>query len=393
MDNVLVQVDNLTKRYGTQLAVANISFEVHHGEHLTLLGPSGCGKTTTLRCIAGLERPDAGDILIDGRLVFSSKKGANVPAEKRGLSMVFQSYALWPHMTVFENVAYGLKARKQKLSKDEIRKRVQDALELVELEGLEGRPTPALSGGQQQRVALARSFVLQPKLLLFDEPLSNLDAKLRAEMRVKLTELLQRLGITSIYVTHDQEEAMALSDRIIVMNAGNIEQIAPPTEVYNRPISRFVADFLGATNIFAGKILLDKSDNSRITVQTQNGHLIICGVPNDGRIYKGRTDKLNPQEVAVAIRPVYFDLYRQNSDKAAQAGVPACGPAYGDEVENIWEGEITASLFIGDYIQYHVRWGETEVAIHQSPEDIFGVGEKIYFHADPKSCILLTGHQ
>jgi spermidine/putrescine ABC transporter ATP-binding subunit len=231
----------VTKRFGRVVAVDRVSARVERGEFFTFLGPSGCGKTTTLRIVAGLELPDSGRVFIDGEDV------TYLPPYKRDTAMVFQNYALWPHMTVFDNVAYGLKVRK--LPKDEIRRRVREVLELVRLEGLEDRYPTQLSGGQQQRVALARALVVQPKVLLLDEPLSNLDAKLRVEMREELKRLQRKLGITTIYVTHDQDEAMALSDRIAVMNSGRVVEIGRPDELYRRPRSFFVATFVGRSNI------------------------------------------------------------------------------------------------------------------------------------------------
>ena len=227
-----------------------IGFDIAPGELVTLLGPSGCGKTTTLRAVAGLETPSGGSIRLNDDTVYSAAERRNVPTEKRGVSMVFQSYAIWPHMTVFDNVAYGLRVRK--LPPAEVRQNVQRVLELVQMQDFADRPASKLSGGQQQRVAVARAIAFSPNVLLFDEPLSNLDAKLRAEMRVELRELQRRLDITSLYVTHDQEEALAISDRVIVMNGGRIEQIGTPEEIYNRPRSRFVADFVGSANLIRG---------------------------------------------------------------------------------------------------------------------------------------------
>jgi spermidine/putrescine ABC transporter ATP-binding subunit len=221
--------------------VSRVSAKIEHGEFFTFLGPSGCGKTTTLRIIAGLELPDSGRVFIDGEDV------TYLPPYRRDTAMVFQNYALWPHMTVFDNVAYGLKVRK--LPREEIRRRVREVLELVRLEGLEDRYPTQLSGGQQQRVALARALVVQPKVLLLDEPLSNLDAKLRVEMREELKRLQRKLGITTIYVTHDQDEAMALSDRIAVMNLGRVVEVGKPDELYRRPRSFFVATFIGRSNV------------------------------------------------------------------------------------------------------------------------------------------------
>ncbi len=249
----MIEVSGLVVRYGDAVAVDGIGFSVAPGEHVTLLGPSGCGKTTTLRAIAGLEEPSGGTIRIDGNTVYAAAERRNVPAERRGISMVFQSYAVWPHMSVADNVAYGLRVRK--LPKPEIAEQVDRALGLVQMRAFASRSASLLSGGQQQRVALARAIAFSPNVLLFDEPLSNLDAKLRAEMRVELRELQRRLGVTSLYVTHDQEEALAISDRVIVMNVGRIEQVGTPQDIYNRPKNRFVADFVGSANLIAGKVV------------------------------------------------------------------------------------------------------------------------------------------
>src|ERR1700751_5680254 len=230
-----IEVANLEVRYGSVTAAAGVSFEVRPGEQLTLLGPSGCGKTTTLRAIAGLERPTTGVIRVGGRTMYASAEGINLPAEQRGLSMVFQSYAIWPHMTVFENVAYGLRVRRAGAA--EIAEKGHHALDLVQMRSFASRRASQLSGGQQQRVALARAFVFSPSVLLFDEPLSNLDAKLRADMRIELRDLQHRLGITSLYVTHDLEEALAMSDRIVVMRDGLVEQTGTPDEIYSLPQS------------------------------------------------------------------------------------------------------------------------------------------------------------
>ncbi len=229
-----VRATGLVKTFGAVVAVNDLSFEAKAGEFLTLLGPSGCGKTTTLRLVAGLERPDRGDVYLGGRTLSAAASGLFVPPERRGMGMVFQSYAIWPHMTVFENVAFPL--RELRVPRAELRDRVMAILGTVGLGGLHDRPAPMLSGGQQQRVALARALVSNPEVLLLDEPLSNLDARLREEMRFELRDMQAKLGITSIFVTHDQAEAMTLSDRIVVMNAGRIEQEGTPEEVYQRPV-------------------------------------------------------------------------------------------------------------------------------------------------------------
>ncbi len=256
-------LENIIKEFtgrggeGIVRAVDDANVSITEGEFVTLLGPSGCGKTTTLRLIAGFEFPTYGRIVLDGEAINDQ------PPNQRDMAMVFQSYAIFPHLNVFENIAYGLKI--QRLGKDVIRQKVRRVLELTELTGLENRPPNALSGGQQQRVALARALVMEPKVLLMDEPLSNLDAKLREVMRTEIRRIQQTLGITSVYVTHDQLEAMTLSDRIVVMNQGRIEQIGSPQEIYRRPKTAFVADFIGRTNFVSGTVR--GADNGSITVE------------------------------------------------------------------------------------------------------------------------------
>ena len=254
-------------------AVRGVSFSVLPGEQLTLLGPSGCGKTTTLRAIAGLEKPSAGEIRIDGVAgLFVGNAGVNVPAEKRGLSMVFQSYAIWPHMTVFENVAYGLRVRRAGAA--EIAEKVHQRSTWCRWAASRRGAASQLSGGQQQRVALARACVFSPSVLLFDEPLSNLDAKLRGDMRIELRELQHRLGVTSVYVTHDLEEALAMSDRIVVMRDGRIEQTGTPGEIYRLPRSAFVADFVGSANLIRGRHRPDLAGDGLIALETSGGHVV-----------------------------------------------------------------------------------------------------------------------
>jgi iron(III) transport system ATP-binding protein len=261
----LLKIVNLTKTFDEIVAVDGIDLDVADGEFVTLLGPSGCGKTTTLRTIAGFYYPDGGEIYFGDKLV------NNVPPNRRNTAMCFQSYALFPHMTVWDNISFGLKM--QKVPADQQRMRIERVLEMMGLQRLEKRKPGQLSGGQQQRVALARAIVTEPKILLFDEPLSNLDAKLRVQVRVEIREMQKRLGITTIYVTHDQDEALAISDRIVVMNDGRIEQIGNPYEIYRNPKTRFVAGFIGLANIFEGKVV--RQDGTRYTVEAPFGTVVI----------------------------------------------------------------------------------------------------------------------
>ena len=356
-----IDVQARVVRYGAVTAVRGVSFSVGAGEHVTLLGPSGCGKTTTLRAIAGLERPTSGEIRIGGRPVFSSAPSVNVPAERRGLSMVFQSYAIWPHMSVFDNVAYGLRVRKR--PEAEVAARVREALDLVQLGDLGARSASKLSGGQQQRVALARAFVFSPSVLLFDEPLSNLDAKLRAEMRVELKELQRRLDITSVYVTHDLEEALAISDRIVVMRDGVIEQEGTPGEIYDRPRNTFVADFIGSANLIRGRRRPDLERDGGIVVETAGGALV----------HGTALDRRAGPEPLIAVRTVRLRL-----DRARPAG----------DV-NVWPARIRQRVFQGDFTQYHVEWdGRTLIARSAAPEAL-AEGDAVFVSADPRHCVLL----
>ena len=355
-----IEIDDLVVKYGETVAVNGVSFQVRRGEHLTLLGPSGCGKTTTLRAIAGLETPTSGEIRIDDRAVYSSPKRLNLPPEQRELSMVFQSYAIWPHMTVAENVGYGLRLRK--VPRDEINRRVSDVLDLVRLGGLGDRPAARLSGGQRQRVALARAIAFNPKALLLDEPLSNLDAKLRAEMRVELRDLQQRIDVTSIYVTHDQEEALAISDRIIVMNGGIIEQVGTPAEIYDRPRTRFVADFIGAANIIIGQVEQNGSD-STVLLRTGGGATVHCPRPS-----------IMPSgEAAVSVRTVYPELRRDEPSDAT----------------NVWPGRVKRRVFMGDSVQYFVDWAGGTLSVRRLPLDHLNEGEQVFVRIDPRHCVFV----
>ena len=339
-----LRLADLQKRFGAVVAVDGVSFHVAEGSVHTLLGPSGCGKTTTLRCIAGLECPDGGEIVLGGRAVAAPARGIFVPPERRGLGMVFQSYALWPHMTVFENVAFGL--RQQKRSKAETEARVAEVLALTRLAGLEGRYPSQISGGQQQRVALARSLALRPGVLLFDEPLSNLDAKLRESMRMELADLHRVLGITSVYVTHDQVEAMVISDRISVMHQGRVLQTGTPRELYERPNDPFVADFLGASNFLSGHIA-----GGRIAAE---GGLSIAGPISDSAA-AGR-------KVLVALRPERLQLH------AADPGAAS----------NCWRGELLGHVFAGDHVLCRVAVGGREMRVRADPFVILEDGKPVW---------------
>jgi len=323
---MFLSIDNLHVSFGQIRAVRGISFNVRRGEMVTLLGPSGCGKTTTLRCIAGLEEPQSGTISLEGEILTQKPGGIQVAPEERSLAMVFQSYAIWPHMNVFENVAYGLKARK--VEKSEIREKVSSTLKLVGLGGTENRPSTKLSGGQQQRVALARAIVLEPKILLLDEPLSNLDAKLRDATRIELRELQQRLNITAVYVTHDQTEAMALSDRLIVFRDGMIEQEGRPLEVYLHPKTAFVSDFMGLANLLRGRCT--KKDKSILNIDTLIGN-IQCSASES--IQEG-------DQVIVCLRPERIQL-SSSIDRNFQ-----------------FEGKVVRRSHLGEIVDYSIRVNE-----------------------------------
>jgi ABC-type Fe3+/spermidine/putrescine transport system ATPase subunit len=357
-----IEVENLEIMYGEVLAVRGVSFTVAPGEQLTLLGPSGCGKTTTLRAIAGLEKPSSGEIRIDGTPVYSSARHINVPAEKRGLSMVFQSYAIWPHMTVFENVAYGLRVRR--LPSAEIAEKVDHALGMVQMRPFAQRPASQLSGGQQQRVALARAFVFQPSVLLFDEPLSNLDAKLRADMRIELRELQHRLGITSLYVTHDLEEALAMSDRIVVMRDGLIEQTGTPDEIYGLPRSAFVADFVGSANLIRGKHRADLSKDGMVALETASGQ-VMYGMPH------GRP--VNDQLV-MSVRTVHFQIGRERPAAAL----------------NVWPIKVEKTVFQGDFSQVHINWGGTRLIARCAAMEPVEAGSELFMTVEPRRVVLLA---
>ncbi|MDX1487881.1 MAG: ABC transporter ATP-binding protein, partial [Acidiferrobacterales bacterium] len=323
------------------------------------LGPSGCGKSTTLRCLAGLETPDSGIIEIGGEMVFSSDDGLSVPAYRRDIGMVFQSYAIWPHMTVFENVAYPLKI--QKVAREEMRSRVAKALETVGLTGYEDRPAPALSGGQQQRVSLARALVKEPKVLLLDEPLSNLDAKLRDQMRYEIKELQERLGITTLYVTHDQTEALAVSDSIAVMNQGRLLDVAGPRDIYFQPRTQFTADFIGLTNMLRGRYSGERSGLA--CMETPIGQLC-CHSPSAPS---------ESEEVVILLRP---------EDVTVTADRPSDGL-------NVFEGEIESLIFLGEVIDCQIKVRDERIRARLHPKTSLQRQQTVFLAADPSAVITI----
>jgi len=327
--NTKLELRNLQKHFGDVRAVDGIDLQIATGESVVLLGPSGCGKTTTLRSVAGFIQPDGGEILLDGSVIATETN--MLPPEKRNLGMVFQNYAVWPHRTVFQNVSYALVI--QKRPKQEIADRVRRALGLVQLTGLDDRYPGELSGGQQQRVALARALVAEPSMLLLDEPLSNLDAGLREEMRFELKELQERIGMTTLYVTHDQEEALVLADRIVVMSAGKIEQVDTPSEIYLHPATRFVATFVGITNIVDGRVEDTDPNGGRVRVSQDLGEPFWASGPRDvvGRLSQGAP-------ISVSVRP---EAIRVNG--AGGDGNPAIG------------AKVQASAFLGNRIDLRLN--------------------------------------
>ncbi len=349
-----VAVEGLVKRFGDVTAADRVTFTVRSGELLSLLGPSGCGKTTTLMCIAGLERPDEGRILAAGTVLTDASQRVFLPPERRELGMVFQSYALWPHMTVADNVAYGLRTRRA--PEAQIRERVDGVLRLVQLEGMGTRYPYQLSGGQQQRVALARALVYQPRILLLDEPLSNLDAKLRERARVWLRELQQRLGITTVYVTHDQAEALSLSDRIAVMSRGRIVQLATPREIYEQPADPFVADFIGQASFLPGQVAA--SGGGRVRVRLRSGQEL--QLESSAAWEAGR-------QVLVAIRP----------ERVLVAG---------GRTDNVLSGTVRAHLYLGARHQYVIDIGDLELRVEVADELPQG---QVRLYVPPQAATLL----
>jgi iron(III) transport system ATP-binding protein len=356
-----IEIRNLFKRFKKVVAVNHIDLEVKQGEMLTLLGPSGCGKTTTLRCIAGLEKPEEGDILIDGKPMLSQ---GFVQPSKRGIGMVFQNYAVWPHMKVLHNVGYGL--RLQKIPRRQIREMAHQVLELVGLSGLEERYPAQLSGGQQQRVALARALVRNPKVLLLDEPLSNLDAKLREKMRFEIKSLVKRMGITSVYVTHDQAEAMVISDRIAVMDSGNVAQLGTAEEIYKKPANRFVADFIGTMNFIPGEVVQVLKDSGAVYVRAEFKENILCQTDRLDATTLGKT-------VYVSIRPEDVEVVTQPT------------PAR----ENLLKGTIAHKAYLGNFLYFFVSVNGTMIRVqvsHHLPQE---EGQELFLSLDPQKCVIL----
>jgi iron(III) transport system ATP-binding protein len=343
-------------------AAQDVSFDVPQGKLFTLLGPSGCGKTTTLRSIAGLERPRAGEITVSGEVIYSSRKDIFIPPNRRGLGMVFQSYAIWPHMSVFDNAAFPLQVSRKSIARKEIRDRVLRVLKVVALDDMAEREATKLSGGQQQRLALARALVMEPALLLLDEPLSNLDAKLRERMRFELKRLQRDLGITTVYVTHDQSEALALSHSIAVMNGGRIEQLGSPREVYERPRNQFVADFVGTTNFVRGTVSGTDAAAGFYRIASEVGELKARGV-----------DSLKAgEEVVLSIRPEDIELSERPQDG-----------------ENVYRATVDQKVFLGEFIDFQVMIGRRSVQSRAHPSLRTPVGNSLYARIDPDKCLAL----
>jgi iron(III) transport system ATP-binding protein len=344
-------------------AAQDVSFEVPEGKLFTLLGPSGCGKTTTLRSIAGLERPSSGEIEVADKILYSSAKRIFVAPNKRNFGMVFQSYAIWPHMNVFQNAAFPLQVRK--LRRKEIDERVMRVLQAVQLDHLVDREATKLSGGQQQRLALARALVMEPQLLLLDEPLSNLDAKLRDRMRSELKRLQRELGLTTVYVTHDQSEALALSHEIAVMNDGRVVQVGTPRQIYEQPCNQFVADFVGTTNFIGGTVSAVDDGNGRCLVSSGMGPLRVQasqGVSKDNA-------------VTVSVRPEDVEL--SESQPSAADG------------DNVCKAVVTAKDFLGEHLDFQVKVGDVVLLARSHPSLRTPVGDSIYLRMKVEKCVAI----
>jgi iron(III) transport system ATP-binding protein len=366
----MLSVSGLTKlfrsRDGIAGGVVEASFAVPQAAFFTLLGPSGCGKTTTLRCVAGLERPDAGRISIADQTVFDAAPGVMLPVHRREIGMVFQSYAIWPHMSVAENVSFPLRiSRTRRFRRAEIDMRVRRALAMVDLSGFETRPATQLSGGQQQRLALARAVVREPKLLLLDEPLSNLDAKLREEMRIELKGLQQRLGITTVYVTHDQAEALALSDVVAVLDRGRIVQIGSPDAIYHEPNCEFVAGFVGAANLLRGRVIDGAGGAGTIAVRLNDGTILKCRV---GAPFRAQ------DEVAVAVRP---EAIRIDS-----------GPSVPSD-DNRISARVQSRTFLGQSVTLRAAAAGTTILVSTDAQTKLAPGDEVALVFPARRCVVL----
>ena len=356
MPDYMIELRDVTMRYGDLVANDNITLQIRSGELMTLLGPSGCGKTTALRCITGHNIPDAGEVWIDGQNV------TDVPTHRRELGMVFQNFALFPHMTVADNVGFPLMIRR--VEKAARRERVMEALRLIRMEEYATHYPRQLSGGQQQRVGLARALVYRPKVLLLDEPLSNLDAKLREEMRFEIRDLIDRLGITAVYVTHDQAEALALSDRVAVMHLARIEQVGTPDEIYDRPASRFVADFIGLSDFIAGTVSKLYADQGQAVVTAQGLDIAVPATP-----------EMSPgQRVLLFIRPNNVELL----------------PASYEGGTNVFAGVVDKMTYLGDRNDYRIVAGDgLELRVQTDGKVRFNVGERVKVHLPMDLCRLV----
>ncbi|MBA2475399.1 MAG: ABC transporter ATP-binding protein [Actinobacteria bacterium] len=352
-----IRVEGLVKEFGDQRALDDVSFSVEDGELFTLLGPSGCGKSTTLMSIAGFQTPEQGRIAVGEETFFDAARRLAVPAEQRNLGIVFQSYAVWPHMTVFDNLAFPLRVRK--LKRDAIRTRVREVLELVEMAQYERRYPHQLSGGQQQRVALARALVYSPAVLLLDEPFSNLDAKLRERARAWVKELQHRLGLTTIFVTHDQDEALSMSDRVAVMSAGEVQQIGAPEDVYRRPANRFVAEFVGRVNLIEG-------------VAAADGGVVVVDVTGSQHRLTVRGADGASGNVTVAVRPEAVTVLP--AEDASANGT------------NTWEADVGTVAFLGDHYEYEVTIGSLALTVQSSRRV---EGERVRVHIPPDACTVV----
>ena len=356
-----IQIENLVKTFGEQRALDEVTFAVEEGELFTLLGPSGCGKSTTLMSIAGFQQPDEGRVAVGGETFFDADRRINVAAERRNLGIVFQSYAVWPHMTVFENLAFPLQVRR--LKRTAVRERVYEVLELVEMREYATRYPHQLSGGQQQRVALARALVYSPSVLLLDEPFSNLDAKLRVRARTWVKDLQRSLGLTTIFVTHDQDEALSMSDRVVVMSAGRIQQVGTPEEVYRTPANRFVAEFVGRVNLIDGVVA--SRDGARALVDVDSGHRLAVAAPHAAAL---------DGQVTVAVRPEALTLMR--ADDTTTNGT------------NTWDANVHAVAFLGDHYEYELEAGAIPLMV-QSAQRV--PGDRIKVHIPPEACAVVSG--